>query len=271
MRIFAIKDDTLPSDTILGYLVYYEKPKAFYIELPYNADVWDTPPILSSFVKKGQYSINSYWSRIWVEQRIIPRERQNIGQILRENDMNEYDEFTLLTLADGRCAQDDCYIEEIIADKIPEILLSRWEKKVEDVVPLDRPRMLVFFRNSDVKIINIKDIPDYTSTCEPYLASDKRFVNVEVQPDGYGICWSEQAVISDKMLYDYGTPVPLSLDDFITFVRNRVINTAEACAILDCSRQNIDDLVKRKKLHPIRTDAKAKLFLKNEVMQRRKQ
>ena len=78
-------------------------------------------------------------------------------------------------------------------------------------------------------------------------------------------------MISDKMLYDNGTPIPLSLNDFITFIRNLVINTAEACALLDCSRQNIDDLVKRKRLHPIRTDAKAKLFLKNEVMQRRKQ
>ncbi len=271
MRIFAIKDDSLQDSVTLGYLVYYEKSKAFYIELPDNADEWDTPPILSSFVRKGQYSINSYWSRIWVEQRIIPRDRQNIGQILKEHGMDEYDEFTLLTLAEGRCAQDDCYIKEISADNIPDVLLSRWEKKIEDVVPLESPRMLIFFRNSEVRIINIKDIPDYSSTCEPYLVDNNRFVSVEVQPDGYGIYWSEQAMISDNILYDHGTPIPLSLDDFITFIRNRVINTAEACSLLDCSRQNIDDLIKRKKLHPIRTDAKAKLFLKNEVMQRKKQ
>ena len=43
-----------------------------------------------------------------------------------------------------------------------------------------------------------------------------------------------------------------------------------ACAILDCSRQNIDDLMRRDKLHLIRTDAKYKLFSKAEVMQRRK-
>ena len=36
------------------------------------------------------------------------------------------------------------------------------------------------------------------------------------------------------------------------------------------SRQNIDDLMKRDKLHPIRKDTKYKLFLRNEVLQRRR-
>ena len=34
MRIFAIKDDTLSQEIVLGYLIYYENAKAFYIELP---------------------------------------------------------------------------------------------------------------------------------------------------------------------------------------------------------------------------------------------
>jgi hypothetical protein len=43
-----------------------------------------------------------------------------------------------------------------------------------------------------------------------------------------------------------------------------------SAADLNCSRQNIDDLMRRDKLHPIRTDAKYKLFSKAEVMQRKK-
>ena len=38
MRIFAIKDDTLSREIVLGYLIYYENAKAFYIELPDDAD-----------------------------------------------------------------------------------------------------------------------------------------------------------------------------------------------------------------------------------------
>ena len=31
MRIFAVRDDTLSRETILGYLVYYENAKSFYM------------------------------------------------------------------------------------------------------------------------------------------------------------------------------------------------------------------------------------------------
>ena len=47
MRIFAIKDDTLSRKSVLGYLIYYENAKAFYIELPDDADPWATPLLLS--------------------------------------------------------------------------------------------------------------------------------------------------------------------------------------------------------------------------------
>ena len=270
MRIFAIKDETMPKEQILGYLIYYENAKSFYIELPDDADPWDLPPILSSFMKRGKHSVNSYWSRLWVEQRIIPQERQNIGQILRDNGLETYDPFSFLLLSMGRCAQDDCYLEEIPTDHLPQLLLSRRETKVEDIVPMEPPRLLVFFRNGEAKVVDLQDLPDAPPDCIPYLMNQERFLKMEVQPDGYGIMWNEKASISDAVLYANGISVPLSLQDFCRFLQYRVISASEACSILDCSRQNIDDLMRRDKLHPIRTDAKYKLFLKNEVLQRKK-
>ena len=270
MRIFAIKDESLPKDAILGYLIYYERPKAFYIELPENADLWETPLILSSFVRRGQHSVGSYWSRLWVRQRIVPQDRQNIGQVLKENGLKEYDEFRLLMLTMGRCAQDDCYLEEISVSELPALLTERWRTKIEDVVPLRDFRLLIFFRNGEVKITDSRALlPDHAE-CGPYLAQEDRFQIVEVQPDGYGVMWSDRAMISDQDLYGHGESVPLTLDDFIGFVRHRVVNASEACRLLDCSRQNIDDLMKRDRLHPIRKDSKYKLFLRNEILQRRR-
>jgi len=49
MKIFAIKSDST-GEKVLGYLLYYEKADRFYIELPDEADEWDTPLLLSSFV-----------------------------------------------------------------------------------------------------------------------------------------------------------------------------------------------------------------------------
>ena len=125
MRIFAIKDDTMPQDAVLGYLIYHEPSKSFYIELPDGADSWDMPLILSSFADRGEYSIDSAWSRRFVQQRIVPQDRQNIGQILRDNGLGEYDEFSLLMLTMGRCEQDDCYLEEIREEQLPDFLSAR--------------------------------------------------------------------------------------------------------------------------------------------------
>ena len=82
--------------------------------------------------------------------------------------------------------------------------------------------------------------------------------------------WSRETVtISDKELYKYGVEIGLSMDDFRDFVSHRVVNAAEAAEILECSRQNIGDLVQREKLHPIKREAKNTLFLKSEVVQRK--
>lgn len=49
----------------------------------------------------------------WVRQRVTPPERQNLGQILKANNMAEYDEFKLLVKNEGRSCQDECYIVEM--------------------------------------------------------------------------------------------------------------------------------------------------------------
>ena len=268
MRIFAIRDESIPAHSTIGYLIYYELSKTFYIELDDTIDMWDAPPILSAFVERAEYSIDRYWSRRFVQQRLIPQDRQNINQILRENGIKEYDEFSLLMQTMGRCEQDDFYLEELPAELLPELISQRWKTKIADIVPLNAPKLLVFFRNGVTKIVDLRklDLP----FCAPYLASQARFDTVEVEPDGYGVCWNERAMISHRKLFAYGFSVPLVLQDLHKFVRTRIVNVSEACCILNCSRQNIDDLMRRDKLHPIRSDKKGKLFSIAEVMQRKK-
>jgi len=268
MKIYAIKDDNMSQDFILGYLIYYEISKTFYIELSDNLDPWYAPPLFFSFTERGQYSIDSYWSHIWVRQRIVPQDRQNIREILRDNGLKKYDEYDLLMLANGRCEQDDFFLEEYPANKLPDILIRRGTTKIEDILPLDVPRLLVFFRNGVSKVVDVQEL--HVPACEPHYVSQERFNKVEVQPDGYGVYWNEQAMLPHADLFTHGINVPFSLQDLHRFVENRIVSASEACHILDCSRQNIDDLMRRDRLHPIRTDAKYKLFSKTEVMQRRK-
>ena len=52
--------------------------------------------MMSLLLKKGIRTMNSDWSMRWVQSRIIPSSRQNIGEILRVNGMRSYDEHKLL-------------------------------------------------------------------------------------------------------------------------------------------------------------------------------
>lgn len=57
-------------------------------------------------------------------------------------------------------------------------------------------------------------------------------------------------------------------DELRAFLVDEIINTAEATKILNCTRQNIDDLVRRDKLIPIKVFPRDRLFFKSDVLER---
>lgn len=268
MKIFAIRDETDKEQKDLAYLLYYEGAKKFYIELPENADPWETPLLLSTFAGKKVHSINSYWSELWVQQRIVPTDRQNLSQILRESHLREYDPYRLLLLSRGRCAQDDYYLVPISEEKLPETIQKRFARKIEDIVPLADFRLLVFFRDGAVKLCNL--LPYFAKHPEfsVLVQNPELFRNAQLLAGGFGVGWDEKLTIPDSTLYSIGTGTLLSSEDFLTFVTERVVNTQEAAEILNCSRQYINELVQNGKLHPVKATEKNTLFLKSELLRR---
>ena len=270
MRIFVIRDGTDETKKDLAYLFYYEAEKAFYIELPKNADPWETPLLLSSFLKKGEYTVNSYWSKVWVQQRIVPPDRQNINQILRDNGLKEYDEFQLLMLVAGRCEQDEYYLEEITKAELPDEIQKRFERRVEDVVVLGNCTLLVFFRDS---VVRKCDLTEYFAQNRRFAILAKRpdyFSYVQPQTGGYGIRWDDNLFLPDFLLYKMGKRIWLTAEELRIFVSEEIILGAEAAEMLNCSRQYINELVKTGKLHPVKTSGKTTLFWKKEVLSRRR-
>ena len=96
MKIFEINDEA--DNLFIGNLLYYEKEKTFIIELSDELDEWTAPLLLTSFVKKGIYTIPRDISFLWVQERVIPSGRQNIGSILTHHKLKSYDEMKLLEL-----------------------------------------------------------------------------------------------------------------------------------------------------------------------------
>lgn len=112
MYKFAIKNRVCKDKTV-GYLYYDETAETYRIEIPADVKSTEAPLILSDFIQKGEREIGNKWSLKWVQGRVTPPERQNIGQVMKNNGMKFYSEFPLLVKNQGRSCQDECYIEQI--------------------------------------------------------------------------------------------------------------------------------------------------------------
>lgn len=204
MRLYVIRNEEDTANKDLAYLYYYEDAKRFYIELPDNADEWETPLILSSFVKRGEKTVNAYWSKLWVQQRIVPTDRQNLGMILRDNGLDCYDEFKLLILADGRCAQDSYYLTEITEEELPVPILARNKQKVELVEPMAANQLVLHFRDGSAKQYDLNALVGTDRRFVPVLKNENIFRSVKVEPGGFGICWGENLCLGYDKLYQIG-------------------------------------------------------------------
>ena len=77
-----------------------------------------------------------------------------------------------------------------------------------------------------------------------------------------------QKPITYDELYEKGILLPLVKSELECFIKDQIINTKDATEILNCSRQNIDDLVKREKIKPIKEWKNNKIFFKSDLLKR---
>lgn len=269
MTTFEIRDAAQPIGRnvgrLVGYLFYYERARRFYTELLAELDEWETPAMFYGHVKRGIYSIDSKWSMKWVRQRIIPAERQNIGMILKENGLKVYDEYKLLCLSEGRCAQDEGYIVKTEFDRISSDIKERLQKKVADVLPLQDNRIFVFFKDGNTRQIDAGQMLGEQNAFCRVLREPAIFERVKVSPGGNGIEWDEDRSVMAEDLYNAGESIGLGYDNLLRFTNKRLVDTTEACALLNVSRQYINQLVKQGRLRPVLSGEKGRVFLRAEL------
>lgn len=261
MKIYEILDD---ENTIsIGVLLYYEKQRAFIIELQENLDEWSAPLLMTSFVKKGIYTIPREISFLWVQERVIPSGRQNINDILKRYKLKTYDEMKLLELSDGRCSQDNLYIRRI--EELPEYVIARKNKTVVECLVTEENTLLCFFADDTMRKIDLSEHIQVDGV-EKILANKELFQSAKVGVGGYSVVFNDSIDIPAAVLYEAGVKIQLKLSDFRAFVQKNVYDTTDSCNMLDCSRQNISYLVKQKQLTPIKEEVKGNLYLKGELI-----
>ncbi|MGF7049136.1 DNA-binding transcriptional MerR regulator [Paenibacillus sp. DS2015] len=62
-----------------------------------------------------------------------------------------------------------------------------------------------------------------------------------------------------------------SKEELAEWISREVVGTSEAMEIMDCSRQNLHNFVKRGKLIPIKDTGRERLFLRSDVLERKEE
>lgn len=113
MKIFEIYNGLDKNGKTLGVLYYDEEKDAYRIEIPEKVDADKLPFVLEATVQQGSHTVNDHRARRWVQDRIVPASRQNIGSILKAAGMTVYDPIAMLEHWSGRCVQDDFAVRRI--------------------------------------------------------------------------------------------------------------------------------------------------------------
>ena len=268
MEIYALHDETNEGSRTLAYLECYDRLHAFYFELPPDADPWDLPFILHEYARRGQHTIDAAWSATWVRSRLVPPERQNLGEVLSENGLTEYDELRLLRLTEGRCSQDGCYLVPASRAELPSWYLERERRRMTDVYALGNQRLLATFRDGRVSLCDMRPLLEAKRPFARVLADESVFARVSLEAGGHGARWGETLAVPADEIRASGQDLPLGAADVRGLARQAVCDSAEAANLLGCTRQNISDLVRRGKLTPLKSDSRGALFLRADLLAR---
>lgn len=259
MKAYAIYNDDLGQKKPIGYLTYYEKAAEYIIELEENIEEWDVPILFQKYIREQEYTVPTEVSKLWVQERVIPSGRQNIGMILKNAKLKYYDEMKLLCITKGRCSQDNCYIKECT---LPEHIEKRRSNNISDCYISGAGKIICFHKDDSVRRINAVDIINRN-----LWDSDKKeeLYSVNVGTGGYDIIINGKIGVNADVILKYGELLNVSASDFKEYAMQGIVTTTEACTELNMTRQNMAYLTKKNKITPIIRGEKENLFCKGDI------
>ena len=266
MKIFEILDEEAVKE--IGTLLYYEKSYTCVIELRDDLDEWTAPLLFAGLVKKGIYTIPRELSILWVRERVIPSGRQNIGAILSQHKLREYDEMKFLELSQGRCSQDPLCVQA--SSTLPEYVAQRMRRNLTECIPCKDRSLLCFFADDTIRKVNLGSLcgRDTDAEIEKILKNERLFQSAAITAGGYSVTFDDAIDLPAAVLYRSGENIPLQPGDFRSFIQKNVPDTTESCALLGCSRQNLSYLVSQGQVEPVKKDVKGSLFLKGDILRK---
>ena len=113
MRRFELIDGEKPGAVPCAVIECDQAKGRFSATLREGVVLEDVPIQFVPQVRRGEKEVPHKQVMAWVEERIAPPSRQNIGSILKAHGLIEYDPLELLLSGEGRSSQDGFYLREI--------------------------------------------------------------------------------------------------------------------------------------------------------------
>ena len=267
MKIFAIIDPVIEKE--IAYFFYYERENTYYIEINDDISEWDAPFIIDSYIRRKDFVMTHEDSLRFISQRIVPCDRQNIGAVLKDNGLEEYDEAKLFILADGRCAQDDCCIRQIRYAQLPDKIKARREKRIAAAIQVDERSFLISLADGSAAVLELgQEVSDVfeSNVLRRLMAYRSKFSEIKVLCCGAELGIEYGPALTYEQAAELSVKLPFDMEVLRTFVLQNLMTTNDLTDSMGCSRQNINDLVMRGKLNPVDINARVQLFDRREYM-----
>ncbi len=249
-KICAINNEAKYGTGVIGYVLYHGNEKEFSIELDEALSLSDVPIFFETFIKNRTFTITDHFARKWVDQRIVPKNRQNLGMILKEAGLNEYDPYALLLWGGGRSSQDDCRITRCDEKNavFPLWFTKRLDEKIMYLCPLSKERALVSLKSGVLYLIGLRDPK-----------------NAYISAGGDAILNNGKQILQNTELKETGNALPLTMQDLMDIISDEVVPPKAAENILSCSRQNLNYLTSRGIITNILSDSSHRLYWRHEL------
>lgn len=264
MKICKIIDESRGL-AVIGYLLCFERGASFSVELSDTLTAEAAPLYFESFVRRGQLTVDPVWSERWVRSRVVPEDRQNLGAVLRDNRLKEYDLFRLLMLGCGRCAQDDCVLVMADSAELPEWLIARRQRKLEYAMVAGDREIFSIFRDGTIRRADPLAEGLAAGTLGRICGRPDLMRQMKMIPGGLGVQWQGDIVLTAEQLYKCGIKMPVSHDELDRLIKYYIMLTPDVCAELDCSRQYVDKKVRDGSLQVLRDGGSGRIYTASEV------
>ena len=106
---FALCDGDL-DDKQVGTFSYDTESKQFAMTISSDVAKADLPLSLEGFTNRNKYVLSHEDVLRWIRGRICPPGRHNIRDIIKDNGLQEYDEFGLLMITNAKCDKDALFL-----------------------------------------------------------------------------------------------------------------------------------------------------------------